>query len=257
MPGGALSLDGVFAAGHLPSSAAPPLTRSPPLPSPAQAKERGSPPARLPGPRREQRPRPGRGRLPMSELQKASWGWLGEHVHASAPQSPRLQLPRSTTSPSQGVIAAAAAGAAARGCKVPCTLPARSLLPSPGARPRRATLAAAVGGGTALASEWPAGRVAARRGGGLSGCRLGGPGAEAAGAGGAGRGEAVRAPACCPLCTAARRRGDIARSPPAPSRGRPLRPMAELHYLIGPPRGGRGRGAGRRGGAAPGPFRSL
>lgn len=54
----------------------------------------------------------------MSELQKASWGWLGEHVHASAPQSPRLQLPRSTTSPSQGVIAAAAAGAAARLSKV-------------------------------------------------------------------------------------------------------------------------------------------
>lgn len=52
-----------------------------------------------------------RERLPMSELQKASWGWLGEHVHASAPQSPRLQLPRSTTSPSQGVIAAAAAAA--------------------------------------------------------------------------------------------------------------------------------------------------
>lgn len=48
-------------------------------------------------------------RLPMSELQKASWGWLGEHVHASAPQSPRLQLPRSTTSPSQGVIVAGAA----------------------------------------------------------------------------------------------------------------------------------------------------
>lgn len=54
----------------------------------------------------------------MSELQKASWGWLGEHVHASAPQSPRLQLPRSTTSPSQGVIAAAAAEAAARLSKV-------------------------------------------------------------------------------------------------------------------------------------------
>lgn len=54
----------------------------------------------------------------MSELQKESWGWLGEHVHASAPQSPRLQLPRSTTSPSQGVIAAAAAGAAVRLSKV-------------------------------------------------------------------------------------------------------------------------------------------
>lgn len=50
----------------------------------------------------------------MSELQKESWGWLGEHVHASAPQSPKLQLPRSTTSPSHGVIAVAAAGAAAR-----------------------------------------------------------------------------------------------------------------------------------------------
>lgn len=59
-----------------------------------------------------------RERLPMSELQNASWGWLGEHVHASAPQSPRLQLPRSTTSPSQGVIAAAVAGAAARVYKV-------------------------------------------------------------------------------------------------------------------------------------------
>lgn len=52
----------------------------------------------------------------MSELQKASWGWLGEHVHASAPQYPRLQLLRSTTSPSQGVIAAA--GATARLFKV-------------------------------------------------------------------------------------------------------------------------------------------
>lgn len=50
----------------------------------------------------------------MSELQKESWGWLGEHVHASAPQSPKLQLPRSTTSPSHAVIAVAAAGAAAR-----------------------------------------------------------------------------------------------------------------------------------------------
>lgn len=48
-------------------------------------------------------------RLPMSELQKASWGWLGEHVHASAPQCPRLQQPRSKTSPSQGVIIVAAA----------------------------------------------------------------------------------------------------------------------------------------------------
>lgn len=46
--------------------------------------------------------------LPMSELQKASWGWLGEHVHASAPHCPRLQQPRSTTSPTQGVIVAAA-----------------------------------------------------------------------------------------------------------------------------------------------------
>lgn len=52
----------------------------------------------------------------MSELQKASWGWLGEHVQASAPQCPRLQLPRSTTSPSQGVIAAA--GTTARLSKV-------------------------------------------------------------------------------------------------------------------------------------------
>ena len=42
----------------------------------------------------------------MSELQKASWGWLGEHVHASAPQCPRLQQLRSTTSPSQGVMVA-------------------------------------------------------------------------------------------------------------------------------------------------------
>lgn len=58
------------------------------------------------------------GSLPMSELQNASWGWLGEHVHASAPQSPRLQLPQGTTSPSQEVIAAAVAGAAARVYKV-------------------------------------------------------------------------------------------------------------------------------------------
>lgn len=43
----------------------------------------------------------------MSELQKASWGWLGEHVHASVPQCPRLQQLRSTTSPSQGLILAA------------------------------------------------------------------------------------------------------------------------------------------------------
>lgn len=47
----------------------------------------------------------------MSELQKASWGWLGEHVHASATQSPRFQQLRNRTSPSQGVIAAAGATA--------------------------------------------------------------------------------------------------------------------------------------------------
>lgn len=128
----------------------------------------------------------------MSELQKASWGWLGEHVHASAPQSPRLQLPRSTMSPSQGVIAAAAAaaGAAARLSKVAVraaggAAAARARSP---AGPCGATLASG-----ALPSECPAGRDGVRRGclGAGAGLR-GRPPCEGAGAGGArGGGEAV------------------------------------------------------------------
>lgn len=105
----------------------------------------------------------------MSELQKASWGWLGEHVHASAPQSPRLQLPRSTTSPSQGVIVAAAAEAAARLSKVVRRWRGRCSPSSP-ARPCGATLASG-----ALPWECPAGRDGAQRGCLRAGARLCGP----------------------------------------------------------------------------------
>lgn len=203
-----------------------------------------------------------RERLPMSELQNASWGWLGEHVHASAPQSPRLQLPRSTTSPSQGVIAAAVAGAAARVYKVALRATGRvaaACARSP-ARLLGATLAR-----SAPPSECPAGRDGVRRsclgaGAGLGGWAVslgGGAGAE-----GAEGGEAVRASARCPLCAAAPRPSDIARVPPGtPSRARGarrLRPIAEPHYLIGPPKRGRGRGRGATGRGRPsrsGPFR--
>lgn len=121
----------VFSAGHLPLQLCHilrPKQRSFATPPQAQAEKRSGAChatrscAPFPAAAQERAPRGlWRGhpeRLPMSELQKASWGWLGEHVHASAPQSPRLQLPRSTTSPSQGVIAAAAAEAAARLSKV-------------------------------------------------------------------------------------------------------------------------------------------
>lgn len=167
----------------------------------------------------EQRPSPGcraqgrhRERLPMSELQKESWGWLGEHVHASAPQSPRLQLPRSTTSPSQGVIAAGAAarlskvavraagGAAAAGAHPPGR--AGQLWPRACCPPR----------------ECPAGRDAARRGCLGAGARLCGPARSpgpGAGAGGAEARAAVREPARCPFRAAAPRPSDIARSPGA------------------------------------------
>ncbi|EPQ04894.1 hypothetical protein D623_10020400 [Myotis brandtii] len=92
----------------------PPAMSAPSPQARAGKKERSSPcipdwAAAHEGPRGA--PAGTRASLPMSELQKASWGWVGEHVHASAPQYPRLQVPRSTTSPSQGVIAAAVATA--------------------------------------------------------------------------------------------------------------------------------------------------
>lgn len=181
-------------------------------------------------------------------------------MHASAPQSPRLQLPRSTTSPSQGVIAAAAAGLLSplQSCGTR-RWRGRCSLSSP-ARPCGATLAS----GTPP-SECPAGRAGVRRGCLGAGTRFGewavtlgeeaGAVARAGEARGAGGEEAVPAPACCPLCAAARRPGDIERVPPArpsPERGaRPLRPMAEAHYLIGPPKRGRGWGLGATGRGRP------
>lgn len=188
----------------------------------------------------------------MSELQKESWGWLGEHVHASAPQSPRLQLPRSTTSPSQGVITAAAAGAAVRLSKVAV---------------RAAGGAAAAGalppGGAGQLWPWARCPPSARRD-------------------GTDRGEAASAlahdskgrrslwvkerelaqelekrqeekpsesPPAAPLCAAAGRLIDIVLFPPLPAP--PTNRRAALPHRP-PPKRGRGYGAG-----PPGRFRSL
>lgn len=195
--------------------------------------------------------------LPMSELQKASWGWVGEHVHASAPQYPRLQVPRSTTSPSQGVIAAA--GATARLSKVAVRAGGGAAAAGAGAPTVRGN--SDLG---ALPSERPQGRI---------GC---GEAASALALDSAGRrwlrveerepeleleqqeGEVVREPARCPLCAAARRPSNIALVPPAPPLGvPPLRPIAEPHYLIGPPKRGWGRGRGATGRGLPRPVQIL
>lgn len=73
--------------------------------------------------------------------------------------------------------------------------------------------------------------------------------------------EQEKEPSENPLCAAARRPSDITwSSPPALPlglRGPPLRPIAEPHYLIGPPKRGRVRGHGATGRGHPGRFRSL